>query len=193
MHRISAVKQQLRLACQKQRQLISAQQHQRLGTIISQRLIHLLDPYLPANVASYVPLDGEVDITPLNTYIWKRNGHLFLPRVTGENMSMHQVTGPHQLVRQGKMWQPSLGTYRCEDVSLIIVPGVAFDELRNRMGYGKGYYDRFLTNNNHHRSFLIGVVLEDMLFASIPAEPHDRKVDMIVTETSIIGGQPWKS
>ncbi|MBB5022042.1 5-formyltetrahydrofolate cyclo-ligase [Desulfurispira natronophila] len=193
MHRISAVKQQLRLVCQKQRQLISFQQQQRLGSIISQRLIHLLGPHLPTNVASYVPLAGEVDITPLNTYILKQNGHLLLPRVTGVDMSMHQVTGLNQLVRHGKMWQPSSDTCRCDEVPLIIVPGVAFDKLRNRMGYGKGYYDRFLANNNHHRSFLVGVVQEDLLFASIPAEPHDRKVDMIVTETSIIGGKPWKS
>jgi 5-formyltetrahydrofolate cyclo-ligase len=66
---------------------------------------------------------------------------------------------------------------------LIIIPGLAFDKNKNRIGYGKGYYDSFLSKK---KCFKIGLCFSFQLFEKIPNEYHDVKMDMIITEEGII-------
>jgi 5-formyltetrahydrofolate cyclo-ligase len=65
-------------------------------------------------------------------------------------------------------------------VELLIVPGVVFDVCGNRIGHGMGYYDRLLKNTIQAHS--IGLAFEYQIINAIPAETHDEKVEMIVTE-----------
>ena len=67
---------------------------------------------------------------------------------------------------------------------LIVVPGVAFDKNLNRMGYGKGYYDRIL-NQRRKDCKAIAVAHEFQVLQEIPTEEYDIKMDMIITEKSI--------
>ena len=60
---------------------------------------------------------------------------------------------------------------------------VAFDNKRNRMGMGKGYYDKFLTKYNE--CFKIGIAFEEQRINEVPTEAHDISLDMIVTENNI--------
>lgn len=68
-------------------------------------------------------------------------------------------------------------------VDLVIVPTVAADEKRNRIGYGKGYYDTFLAET---KAFRIGVLFEINLYSNIPADIHDARLDLLVTERRVI-------
>lgn len=68
-------------------------------------------------------------------------------------------------------------------VDLIIIPGVAFDRKKNRMGRGKGYYDRFLTKSNAPK---MGICFEFQLFDNIPNDCNDIKMDYIVSENELI-------
>jgi 5-formyltetrahydrofolate cyclo-ligase len=72
-----------------------------------------------------------------------------------------------------------------EDIDLVIVPGVAFDERGYRIGYGAGYYDRFfrMTRKDCKK---IGIAFEMQIVKQIPYEEHDVKLDMIITEKHII-------
>ena len=63
---------------------------------------------------------------------------------------------------------------------IILVPGAVFDRQRSRMGYGKGFYDRFLSKNPG--LFSAALAFECQIARKIPVEPHDIKPDMIVTE-----------
>lgn len=67
---------------------------------------------------------------------------------------------------------------------VIIVPCVAADYRGNRLGYGSGWYDKFLLKNPH--AIKIGLVYEQFLFEEIPHEPHDQKLDIVVSEKQII-------
>ncbi|MBC7325946.1 MAG: 5-formyltetrahydrofolate cyclo-ligase, partial [Moorella sp. (in: Bacteria)] len=70
-------------------------------------------------------------------------------------------------------------------IDLVIVPGVAFDRAGNRLGYGAGYYDRFLaTLRPGARCIAVGFA--EQIVPDVYAEPHDRRVDMIVTDAEII-------
>ncbi|MCC6346411.1 MAG: 5-formyltetrahydrofolate cyclo-ligase [Nitrospirales bacterium] len=70
-----------------------------------------------------------------------------------------------------------------QEADLIIVPGVAFDEQCNRLGYGKGYYDKLLRGK---RAKAIAVAYEEQIVASVPVEAHDIKMDSIITDQRII-------
>lgn len=71
------------------------------------------------------------------------------------------------------------------EIDLVVVPGVAFDVSRNRIGYGGGYYDRFLRTLRPD-CLKAGVAFELQVFGSIPAASYDLPVDIIVTEERII-------
>jgi len=69
------------------------------------------------------------------------------------------------------------------EVEVIIVPGIAFDENGNRIGYGEGYFDKLLGNIN---AFKIALAYDFQVLKKIPNEKHDIKMDIIVTERRII-------
>ena len=69
------------------------------------------------------------------------------------------------------------------EIDLTIVPGVAFDRQHNRLGRGKGFYDRLLSTLDVPK---IGICYDFQLKDQIPAEPFDRKMDLIITEKEIL-------
>jgi 5-formyltetrahydrofolate cyclo-ligase len=71
-----------------------------------------------------------------------------------------------------------------KDIDVVIVPGTAFDRKGERIGYGKGYYDRFLSRAANAKS--IGLAYGFQVVQRIPSERHDVKVDIIVTERLVI-------
>jgi len=72
-----------------------------------------------------------------------------------------------------------------EKIDLVLIPGIAFDNNFNRIGFGKGFYDRFLKTLNKD-TLKIGLCMDFQIIDNIPASLHDVKVDMIVTEERVI-------
>lgn len=131
----------------------------------------------------YHPLPDEVDTRPLLAK-WGESKQLYLPIVKGDDI----VVAPYhaEAVRQGAfgIWEPDATTAVAPALlEWIVVPGVAFDRALNRLGRGKGYYDRLLRQTPARK---IGIGYGLQLLDEIPAEPHDIKMDLIVTENEII-------
>lgn len=113
---------------------------------------------------------------------WESKKQFFLPRVNGVNLDILPY-------RQSRM---AMGAFHIEepqgddiadvaDMELIIVPAIAYDHRGNRVGRGKGYYDRLLTSVD---ATVIGVGYDfQLLDEDIPAEDHDVAVDIVVTES----------
>ena len=70
-----------------------------------------------------------------------------------------------------------------EDISLVLVPGTAFDMQMNRMGFGKGYYDKLLERLSAIKA---GLCYDFQLLSEIPHSAHDIPMDIIITEERII-------
>jgi len=66
---------------------------------------------------------------------------------------------------------------------VIVIPGVAFGLCKNRIGYGKGFYDSYLKNK---KTFKIGIAFDFQITENVPCESHDVQMDLIVTEKRII-------
>jgi 5-formyltetrahydrofolate cyclo-ligase len=70
------------------------------------------------------------------------------------------------------------------NIDLLIVPGIAFDRMGHRLGYGRGYFDRYLSQAKPH--FSIGLAYNFQMVESLPHYSHDQKLDAIATESEII-------
>ncbi|MDE6649321.1 MAG: 5-formyltetrahydrofolate cyclo-ligase [Muribaculaceae bacterium] len=115
---------------------------------------------------------------------WQGRKRFFLPRVNGVNLDIL----PYEETRL------ELGSFHIEepagndvadvnDIELMIIPAVAFDRKGNRLGRGKGFYDRLLATS---KATKIGVGYEFQLLDSLPSEPHDVAMDMIITQKTVI-------
>lgn len=110
------------------------------------------------------------------------NKNVYLPRVNGDMLEviMYNPTKLKQgsfniLEPQGdEIVDPTI-------LDMIIVPGVAFDKAGNRLGRGKGFYDRLLSHTN---ATTIAVCFNCQLLDNIPTEPHDMPVNFIVTQST---------
>ncbi len=69
-------------------------------------------------------------------------------------------------------------------IDLVIVPGIAFDSFGHRLGFGKGYYDKFLKKATH--AVKIGLAFDFQVVDSLPSEAHDVAMDIVVTPTKVI-------
>ena len=115
---------------------------------------------------------------------WQDRKRFFLPRVNGVNLDIL----PYEETRL------ELGSFHIEeptgedmvdvsDIELMVIPAVAFDRKGNRLGRGKGFYDRLLSTS---KATKIGVGYEFQLFDDIPSEPHDVAMDMVITQKTLI-------
>lgn len=116
---------------------------------------------------------------------WSSRKSFFLPRVNGVNLELL----PYERTRL------HLGAFHIEEpdgtdiadpatMELIIVPAVALDGACNRLGRGRGFYDRLLAQT---RATTLGVGYDFQLVADgLPSEPHDVPLDMVITETHVI-------
>ena len=94
------------------------------------------------------------------------------------------VVGPYGLVQP----DPAAATWLPAEarIDLVVVPGLAFDRRGQRIGWGGGYYDRFLAQV---QAIKIGLCYDALVLDCIPGEPHDVPVDMVVAETAIHQGE----
>ncbi|MCH5328275.1 MAG: 5-formyltetrahydrofolate cyclo-ligase [Coprobacter sp.] len=118
---------------------------------------------------------------------WHREKEIYLPYIDGDFIGIGKyIPGELQKGKFGipEPCRPQNGTTPAIDIA--IVPGVAFDRQGNRLGRGKGYYDRLF-----HRldCYKIGVCYRFQLLESIPAEVHDCRMDMVIAPGNIIKPQ----
>lgn len=138
-------------------------------------------------IALYYSIPGEVQTAGFLEK-WFEEKQLLLPLVVGDDLRLLPYKGKESL-QPGAFGIPeptdTETTVSEWAVDLIIVPGVAFDRQLNRMGRGKGYYDRLLSTLQAPK---IGICFDFQLQDNIPVEPFDKKMDLIITEKEIITG-----
>jgi 5-formyltetrahydrofolate cyclo-ligase len=72
--------------------------------------------------------------------------------------------------------------YKKDEIDIVVVPAISFDKKGHRLGYGKGYYDRFLKD---FKGQSVGFCYSDMIEEGLPIEDHDIKVDMVICESGV--------
>ncbi|MDE6741660.1 MAG: 5-formyltetrahydrofolate cyclo-ligase [Muribaculaceae bacterium] len=115
---------------------------------------------------------------------WRDRKRFFLPRVNGVNLDILPYEETRLELGSFHIEEPTgEDTVDVDDIELMVIPAVAFERKGNRLGRGKGFYDRLLSTS---RATKIGVGYEFQLFDSIPSEPHDVAMDMVITQKTLI-------
>ncbi len=144
-------------------------------------------------VLLYLPVRGEVDTWPLFEWILARGCQTLLPCCRKNEpgcMDFFKVTSPKELV-PGMFNIPEPDTKQCTliehpEPDMVILPGVGFDRRGYRLGYGGGYYDRFLARHAVESALIMGLGFSCQIVDDLPHDPWDQRVDLVVTEEEMI-------
>ncbi len=135
----------------------------------------------------YSSFGSEVDTWALLEHLSNHDVRVILPRVEGPVIAAiaYRPGDPVRPAPFGAL-EPSDGEIvPPEEIDVVIVPGLAFDRAGHRLGYGGGFYDRFL-GRLRPDAVTIGVAFSDQIVDEAPHGPKDRSVDIVVTEHGII-------
>ncbi|HID11086.1 MAG TPA: 5-formyltetrahydrofolate cyclo-ligase [Candidatus Latescibacteria bacterium] len=178
-------KAQLRRQILRLRKALPPNEVRRLSAAV---LSHLYASELYRNshvVHTYVSVDNEVDTWPLIVRALKEGKQVVVPVVSGKGRLRHSVIDYISELVRGKwgLWEPRC--FRDTDlaaVDLVLVPGVVFDRRGYRVGFGGGYYDRFLSQVSAPK---VGLAFGFQVVSRIPEDPHDERVGYLATEDGI--------
>lgn len=138
-------------------------------------------------VFAYMDCKNEVATRMVIEQCWRDHKVVAVPKVFGEIMRYYEIHSYDDLepgyfgIQEPK--QEELNEICCED-ALMILPGVAFDVQRHRVGYGGGFYDRYLEAFPNLKK--IAFAFEFQVFSQVPFESFDQKPEKIITEERII-------
>lgn len=142
---------------------------------------------IPQNsvIASYVPFRSEIDVRVLNAKCEAAGHELCLPRIDFAQQKMvfcAYKIGDELADNKFGIPEPLTGAEEVEP-NVVLVPMLGFDRAKSRLGYGGGYYDKYLENKDVLK---VGVAYSAQEIAGIPAQAHDIKMDKILTEDFVL-------
>jgi 5-formyltetrahydrofolate cyclo-ligase len=159
------------------------EEREQKSAIITQKLLKIRIFKKAKVLMCYIALKGEVDTQGVikqarksgkivTVPVCKKDGAAILPCILDDKAKLRK--GPYGVVEPAVKTQVPL-----KDIDLVIVPGVAFDRKGNRLGRGKGFYDRFLKKING-RTETIGLAFRYQILPALPASSRDVKVKRVI-------------
>ena len=135
----------------------------------------------------YASARKEVDLTAFIEQAWKDEKEVYFPKVHGAEMEFYRVKDRSELAKGAfGIWEPTTNEALCRaipDIIPILVPGVAFSKDRYRIGYGKGYYDRYLVSSQKNKRLMpIGIAYSFQIAEAFETDEYDYPMEEIVTE-----------
>lgn len=134
------------------------------------------------NILMYNSLPDELSTVEfLNK--WSGSKRFFLPRVNGVDLDILPYDRTRMHLGAFRIEEPDGDDYTDVDsIDLVVVPAVAYDRRGNRVGRGKGYYDRLLSRM---KAFTVGVGYDFQIIEEVETEEHDKPVDIVITPSGI--------
>ena len=140
-----------------------------------------------SGVALYFPVNGEVDTREIFKKCVDLEKKVFFPKTLGSDLVFLRTRNIEELTPGAfAIPEPPAEAERAcgDELDLVLVPGVAFDFSGNRIGYGKGFYDRFL--KDIPRQIRFGLAYRFQVLESVPSDETDVKTGRIITEDGAI-------
>lgn len=183
-------KKQLRSEMRKQRRMLDEQQRASGNRAICQGVLERLNELPPCTVAAYLAFDGEPDLAGVFPHLLEAGFRLALPFIEGhgdDSRMVFRYWRPEDSLARNRMGfhEPHLGeTVATEDLGVILLPLVAWDQSGARLGMGAGYYDRALEPLRHSATPLrIGIAFDVQESARIPLDPHDVPLHELISDS----------
>lgn len=128
------------------------------------------------HVMLFYPLKNEVNLLDL----LRDDKTFYLPRVNGEDLDCCKYTlGDELVLSEFNVFEPVSDSISKSIIDLVFVPALCVDKNCNRLGYGKGYYDRFLSD---YEGCSIIIIPEELVFSKIGTDEHDVSCSIIITQ-----------
>lgn len=184
---IDMTKQELRAALKQKRAAFPTEEKKALDRAIIDR-IAATDAYRNSKtLLLYAPHGSEINLLPLARLARKDGKTIAFPRCDTETNTMQfYILEPDARLIEGTygIHEPPENAPLCppDKTALCVLPGLTFDTAGGRLGYGKGYYDRFLAD---FTGVTLGAVYASLVVKQVPTEAHDRPVDLLVTEHGV--------
>lgn len=171
---------ELRQNVQMLKEKVSASDRLIFSQIIFDKIDNLEAFQKAENILIYWSMESEVQT---HDFIrkWEARKSIFLPLIRNDNLVIKKYTGRMNKRKTATLtlFEPTDNAFvDPDDIDLVIAPGLAFDLNNNRLGHGKGYYDRLLANMQVYK---IGVCFHFQLFNEIPCNLHDVKMNLVTT------------
>ena len=143
-----------------------------------------------STILAYASFGSELSLDPFITVALALSKRIAIPAINWAHKSMaaHQITNLDTDLIPGRydIRVPHEGcpAVEPEQIDVILLPGLAFDRAGNRLGRGAGFYDRYISalKDAGHNPTLIGVCYHAQIVDLVPTEPHDHRVDRVITE-----------
>ncbi|WP_228098446.1 MULTISPECIES: 5-formyltetrahydrofolate cyclo-ligase [unclassified Gemella] len=174
-------KSSLRKIILNKRNLLSSNYIENSSKIIFEKIEKLVEFKKANSIFIYLSFGSEV-ITDyfINDYIDKKD--IFVPKIVGDDMKLVRITRNTNFSKNKfGILEPNNDDFYDGIVDLVITPSLVFDKSGYRLGYGKGYYDKYFSLNKYKYS--IGVCFNEIIVSKVPREYHDVKVNRLVTES----------
>jgi len=142
-------------------------------------------PPLHGVVASYLPMSSEISLGSLLT---DPSTVSVIPRIEESGDMVMRTYDPNRLVRHRLGFDEpddTAVTVNPDDIDIVLVPGLVFDEDGGRLGRGKGYYDRFLASLRRSTA-RVGVTTDVSIVEEVPTDVHDQRVGWLATESGVV-------
>ncbi len=184
-----------------QRDLLSRSQQIEYSNRIMKRIVRMDQFQEAITIFIYVDFRSEVITGPLIEYMLESGKNVVVPvtLVREKDLLAVSITDPNRELVPGycSIPEPIMGIRESQAVSpdiidIIFLPGSVFDERGGRMGYGGGYYDRFVSAKAP-RALRVGLAYELQMVQHAPLQDHDEFLDFIVTEERTVVGNRYKS
>ena len=158
----------------------------RCSGLIFDRVIRMEAFRTADTIFAYMDCKNEVQTRQLIRKAWELGKQTAVPKVLGDRMEFYYIQSFSE-VKTGcfQVPEPAGSPHAlARDVdALVLVPGVAFDPMRNRIGYGKGYYDRYLSEHPGHPT--IALAFSWQMVDAVPYTMYDIRPDCLVTEQKV--------
>lgn len=185
-------KKQLRIKLKQLRESLSATEQSDLSYLITEKVVSHYDFGRAKNILIYMHYNREVQTDGIILYAFMLGKKVYIPKVEGDEMRFYRIHDLKECVSgfRGILEPPQdaelflMATDTPKDETLVILPGLGFDKKANRIGYGGGYYDKYLAANTNCMKMAIGYDIQ--CIDHVPTEGTDIPMDIIITDEQII-------
>ncbi len=184
---LSLLKSSLRSALLQQRESLSRTEVIAKSSAAQAQFLSLPEFLRAKTLALYSPIRNEVETGSILTAVLARGNQVCYPRVVADELRFFQVESPVDLqVGRFGIGEPPHQANEVEpaQIELLLVPGIAFDRHGQRLGYGRGYFDRLL-NGGCFAGLSVGFGYDFQIQDRLPAEAHDQRIALLVTDKEI--------
>ncbi len=182
------MKEAIRKKHLKKRKQISKESLEQKSKKIAEQLFCTEEFNSAKTIMVFVPIKNEPETRSIIEKAWQQNKRVCVPLT---DFSSNEIF-PIEINDFSELEEKKFGLLEpkntvkkidASEIDLVLVPGIAFDKKGNRVGYGKGFFDRFLEKTN---CCTIGLCFEQHLEKKLPVEPHDKRVKKIITEKRVL-------